>query len=278
MSALKPTDSKVTDRDAHVALVRASSLAHRPGIVILDEDLATLTSLTGSSTASHSQVAMLERQGDLRRVRRGAYVLADSAGVVRVGLLDLIDALTPKPYLVTAGRALQFHELSDQHFRRVHVLSPRQLRSWSWSGDTVRYARTDRSLRGDSIRTRKTRAQVATPERAIADSLAYPGWGVTLAQVVEALDNMLSRDPRFGDSLAGETAAYGSQALARRLGFLVSRLANDDAARPFLPLRGTSKAATPLRTGAPNIGPIDRTWNVRENVDITRLTQHRRVM
>jgi predicted transcriptional regulator of viral defense system len=223
-------------------------------------------------------VETLEREGYLQRVRRGAYVLGDPAGAVRAGLLDLIAALTPKPYLVTAGRALQFHELSDQHFRRVHVLVPKQLRSWSWRGDVVRYSRIDRPLRRGSTRTRKTKAHVAMPDRAIADSLAHPSWGVTLPQVVEALDIMLAREPRFADQLAGEVVAYDNHALARRLGFLVSHLAGDDAARPFLPLRGNSKAATPLRAGARAAGPIDHTWSVRENVDITRLLQHRRIM
>jgi predicted transcriptional regulator of viral defense system len=274
--AVSQAGSKV--RKGYVALVRASALARRPGIVLLDEDLDALNTLTGSRSASHSLVAMLEREGHLQRVRRGAYVLGDPAGGVRAGLLDLIAALTPKPYLVTAGRALQFHELSDQHFRRVHVLVPKQLRAWSWRGDVVRYARTDRSLRGDSTRTRKTRAQVATPPRAIADSLARPSWGVTLPQVVEALDIMLAREPSFADQLAGEVVPYDSHSLARRLGFLVSRLADDDAARAFLPLRGDSKAVTPLRVGAQTAGPIDHTWSVRENVDIGRLLQHRRIM
>ena len=182
-------------QEAYAHLVRASSLAGRPGIVILDEDLSALHPPDGSATAVHSLLAAVEREGYLRRVRRGAYVLVDSAGGIRTGLLDLVAAVTPKPYLLTAGRALQFHELSDQHFRRVHVLVPTQLRSWSWRGDEVRYSRTDRSLRGASTRTQKTRANVATAERAIADSLAHPKWGVTLTQVVEALDTLLGRDP-----------------------------------------------------------------------------------
>jgi len=261
--------SSVQETYAH--LVRASSLAGRPGIVILDEDLSALGPLAGSATAVHSLLATVEREGYLRRVRRGAYVLVDSAGGVQTSLLDLIAALTPKPYLLTAGRALQFHELSDQHFRRVDVLVAGQLRSWSWRGDEVRYSRTDRSLRGASTRTQKTRANIATAERAIADSLAHPKWGVTLTQVVEALDTLLSRDPVSAERLAGEIAAHDSHALARRLGFLVARLAGADAARPFLPLRGQSKAATPLRTGAPAAGPIDPTWHVQQNVDLEAL-------
>ncbi len=244
---------------------------------MLDDDLPVLDELTGSRAESHELIAALERDGRLRRVRRGAYALVDPAGGVRAGLLDLIAALTPRPYLVTAGRALQFHDLSDQHFRRVHVLVPRQLRSWSWRGDEVRYARTDKPLRGVATRTRKTTAHVATPERAIADSLGHPAWGVTLAQVVGALDIMLARDPTFADRLAGEIAGRDSHALARRLGFLVSRLAGEDAARGFLPLRGDSKAATALRAGTDGSGPIDQIWRVRENADVERLVEHRRV-
>jgi predicted transcriptional regulator of viral defense system len=262
-------------REAYARLVRASSLAGRPGIVILDQDLPALGSSDGSKTGSHSLLAAVEREGYLRRVRRGAYVLVDSAGGVRTGLLDLIAALTPEPYLVSAGRALQFHELSDQHFRRVHVLVGTQLRSWSWRGDEVRYSRTDRSLRGASTRTRKTKANIATPERAIADSLAHPKWGVTLTQAIEALDTLLNRDPASADRLAGEIAAHDSHALARRLGFLVAHLAGEDAARPFLALRGQSKAATPLRTGAPATGTIDSTWHVQENVELEQLIRPR---
>lgn len=263
-------------QNAHVVLSRAAALAGRAGIVVLDEDIVALDEVTGSRSRSHSLVERLERADRVRRVRRGVYVLVDATGGVRVGVLDLIAALTPNRYLVTGGRALQFHELTDQHFRRVHVLVAGQMRSWSWRGDDVRYVRTERSLRG-WVRTRKTRARIASPPCAIADSLGHPRWGVTLAQVVEALDTMLTRDPDFADALAAEVVRQDSHALARRLGFLVSKLAGAEAARPFLPLRGDSKAATPLQAGGPSDGPIDRSWQLRVNVDLERLLQHREV-
>ena len=272
MAAVHTASSRT--QDAFVRLSRATVLAGRPGAVVLDEDLPALS---GGRRQGHELIAALEREGRLRRVRRGAYVLVDSTGGVRIDLLDLVAALTPDPYLVTGGRALQFHELTDQHFRRVHVLTPMQLRPWSWRGDDIRYVRTDKSLRGASTRTRRSRARVATPERAIADSLANPQWGVTLSQVVEALDAMLDRDPGFPDRLASELAVLGNHALARRLGFLVARIASPDAARVFLTLRGRSNAATPLQAGGASEGPIDPTWSVRENVEVGRLLQHREV-
>lgn len=262
---------------AHVRLSRLASLAGRPGIVVLDEDVADLDELAESRPRSHAILERLERAGRIRRVRRGVYALVDVTGGVRVGILELIAASTPDPYLVTGGRALQFHGLTDQHFRRVHVLTPSQLRSWSWRGDEVRYVRTEAALQGGAVRTRKTRARVATPARAIADSLSHLRWGVTLAQIVEALDAMLGRDPDFADVLAVEVARRDNHALARRLGFLVSHLAGPNAARPFLALLGDSKAATPLQAGAEAIGPIDTRWQVRINVDLERLLQHREV-
>jgi predicted transcriptional regulator of viral defense system len=209
-------------------------------------------------------------------VRRGTYVLVDAGGNVRVDVLNLIAALTSEPYLITAGRALQFHDLTDQHYRLVVVLVSRQARSWSWRGETIRYSRTDRNIKSAAARTRKTRAAIATPERALADSLAHPNWGVTLAQVAEALDAMLRRDRGSADRLAAVVAQGYGHALARRFGFLVSHLADAATARGFLPLRGRGKAATKLLSGGPDDGAIDSLWGVRENVDVSRLTQHRR--
>lgn len=260
--------------DPIVRLARAAALAARPDVLLVDPDLRALELSPGEARALLGQ---LERTGRIRRVRRGAYVFVDRTGNVRADLLDLIAALTPQPYLMTGGRALQFHDLTDQHFRRVHVLVPHQLRPWSWRGDEVRYVPTDASLRRGATRARAASARVATPERAIADSLRHPRWGVTLAQVVEALDTLLGPEPAFADALAHEVARGGGHALARRLGLLVSHLADSDAARGFLPLRGESKAATPLLAGAPAAGPIDPTWRVRVNVDLDRLLQHREV-
>lgn len=266
--------SRMTPHEALTGLARAAALAGRPDVVVLDEDLDALGL---PFRDAHARVNRLAREGRIRRVRRGAYVLVDRTGHASVGLLDVVAALTPQPYLVTGGRALQFHELTDQHFRRVHVLVPHQLRSWSWRGDEVRYVPTAGSLRRGAARARRSRARIAVPERAIADSLRHARWGVTLAQVVEALDTMLARDAGFADRLAIEVARQDSHALARRLGLLVSRLAGPDAARGFLPLRGASRAATPLQTGGAPAGPIDAVWQVRVNVELERLTQHREV-
>jgi len=260
---------------AYAALYRVSVLAGRPGVALADEDLAALDELSGARSRTRALIGRLEKAGRLRPVRRGAYTLVDAGGNTRVGPLDLVAALTPRPYAVTAGAALQFHNLTDQHFRLVVVLVETQLRSWSYRGQTVKYAKTARKIAGATTRTRKTRAAIASPARAIADSLDHPSWGVTLAQTSEALDHMMRRDPAFPDTLAVEVAERYSHAVARRFGVLVTELIDSSAARSFLPLRGRSKAAVNLLPSGPEEGPVDPTWGVRINVGLAIATQHR---
>jgi predicted transcriptional regulator of viral defense system len=241
----------------------------------LDADLAALDASFGSRARIHALIARLEKAGRLQPVRRGAYTMVDAGGNTRAGILDLVAALTPKPYAVTAGAALQFHGLTEQHFRLLVVLVNTQLRPWSYRGQAIRYVRTSRKLAGIGTRSRKTTAAIANPARAVADSLDHPAWGVTLPQVAEATDRLLKRDPAFADTLASEIAEHYGHALARRFGFLITALAGADAARPFLLLRGSSKAAAKLLAPGPDRGPVDTTWGVRINVDRSVLTQHR---
>jgi predicted transcriptional regulator of viral defense system len=258
----------------YTALYRASVLAGRPGVVVAERDFEMLDQISGSRTRTRALVRRLETAGRARSVRRGAYTLVDAAGNTRATALDLVAALTPKPYLVTAGAALQFHELTDQHFRLVVVLARTQLRDWTYRGQQMRYVRTDRKLSGASTRSRRTSAVIASPAIAVADSLDHPSWGVTIAQVAEAIDRMRDRDRGFPDELASEVAEHYGHALARRLGVLVTALAGQNAARAFLPLRGRSKVAAKLLAGGPDTGPVDTTWGVRLNIDLGVATQH----
>jgi predicted transcriptional regulator of viral defense system len=270
MSAL----AQDSEERVYSALYRASVLAGRPGVVVAERDFEMLDQISGSRTRTRGLVRRLETAGRVRSVRRGAYTIVDAAGNTRATALDLVAALTPKPYLVTAGAALQFHELTDQHFRLMVVLARTQLRGWTYRGQQVRYVRTDRKLSGASTRSRRTSAAIASPAVAVADSLAHPSWGVTIAQVAEAIDRMRDRDRGFPDELASEVADHYGHALARRLGVLVTALAGPNAARAFLPLRGRSKVAAKLLAGGPDTGPFDTTWGVRLNIDLGVATQH----
>ena len=268
-----------TAEDALTALSRAAARAGRPAIVLLAEDLPTADRVTGSRVRTHKLIQQLEEVGRLRPVRRGVYVIASLTGVVEIDLLALIDVVTPKPYLVTAGRALAFHGLSDQFFRTTVVLHVRKLTDWAWRGERTHYARvhSGRLWGGSDTRlAQRGRVRMATPERAVLDSVAQPEWGVSLAQVTEALDIAVARDPGFAGHLAAQSARYGNASVSRRLGLLVSYLYGAEMAAPFLPLRGTSRGPIVLVPSGERGGLIDKDWGIRVNANLEDLSDHRR--
>jgi predicted transcriptional regulator of viral defense system len=194
-----------------------------------------------------------------------------------VSALELVAAASSSKHLVTGGTALSEAGLSDQSFRTLTALVASEIRGWKWQGVEVRYFTVpEPEIWGADIRhLGRFSLNLARPERAILDSLSRPGLGVPLAQVVEALDIALARAGDFAETLARAAARYGGPFLARRLGFIVERLAGPVAATAFTALIGRSRRTTLLLPGGPAAGPIDARWRVMENVDFDLLTNHR---
>jgi predicted transcriptional regulator of viral defense system len=267
-----PLSERPLSERAFVALNRRALDAERHPVVRLDEDMRALDAATGSRRGGRDALRQLVRDGRLRRVRRGVYLLVAPTGSTDVRVLSLIDAVTPRPYLITAGRALAELGLSDQHFFRVTVLTSHRLREWSWQGDEVHYA----MLAPERIWGPCTPdgPLLARPERAILDCLANPRWGVSLAQTAEAIDRALP-DRTSPKRLSQAAERYGSAAVARRLGYLLELLHGPDAAEPLLALRGRSHAHVLLSSSAPDRGPTSPRWGLRINVDPDALVAHR---
>jgi predicted transcriptional regulator of viral defense system len=267
-----PISKRPLSERAFVALNRRAIDAGRHPVVRLDEDMKALDVATGSRRRSQDALRQLTRDGRMRRVRRGVYLLVAPTGSTDVRVMSLIDAVTPRPYLITAGRALAEFDLSDQHFFHVVVLTSHRLGDWSWQGDEVRYALVaPERIWGVSI---LNGSQIALPARAFLDCLANPRWGVTPAQTAEALDRAVP--DRTSPAHLGQAAErYGNAAVARRLGYLLELLHGPDAAAPLLPLRGRSHAHVLLAPSASDQGPTSPRWGLRVNVDPDALLAHR---
>lgn len=273
-SSATPIAERPLSERAFIALNRNAFKTGRHPVVRLDEDMHALDAATGSRRRSQDALRQLRRDGRLRRVRRGVYLVVAATGSIEARVLPLVDAVTPRPYLITAGRALAEFGLSDQHFFRVIVLTCHRLANWSWQGDEVRYALlAPERIWGLSA---PDGPQIALPERAILDCLANPRWGVTLAQTVEALDRAVP-DRTTPEDLAVAAKRYGNAAVARRLGYLLELLRGPDAAAPLLDLRGRSHAHTLLASSTPAQGPTDPHWGLRINVDPDALLAYRLV-
>jgi len=269
--AIPPSERPLAER-AFIALNRRARSEGRYPVVLLSADMQVLDHATGARRRSHDALRQLAADGRLRQIRRGTYVLGAPTGGTDARLLDIVDAITPRPYLVSGGRALAESGLSDQHFFRIVVLSTRRLAGWSWQREDVQYVQRSMGriwgeLSGDG-------PSVARPERAILDCLADPRFGVSLPQSAEAIDRAL----RMGlptSRLAKAARRYETAAVSRRLGFVVELLAGPAAAAPLLKLRGTSHRYVALSPFAASDGPADATWRVRVNVDPDVLVAHR---
>jgi predicted transcriptional regulator of viral defense system len=231
------------------------------------EDWPLVDAVTGSRSASQQLIFRLNRANLLRQVKRGAYVVRPRSRSLAISALELVGALERGRHLVTAGKALEYDRLSDQSYRTIVVLTPSQQRGWEWQGERVVYVLQPlhKIWGGRQLKPAIAPTWIARPGRAILDSLAHHRWGVSLSQVIEATEKALE-DPRFPERLAQAAARFGNAAVARRLGFILSRIAGENAASPFRALIGTSRALTPLDPTGPKGGYTHPEWRLRENV------------
>ena len=245
---------------------RAAVDAGRPGICIPSVDLDALTQVAGSRWAAQSAIKRLAASGRVVRPRRDLLVLPDTTGLLGVDLPDLIEAVTPRPYLITAGRALEHHDLTDQHFFNVIVLTPGQHEPLSFRGQTATFLGTDaRNIWGWE---RSSGPRYAKPARAIVDALNHPRYAVTLTQAIDALLLAVSRDDRFMDQLYATVARFDSPAVARRVGLVVERFVSPEAAEPFRIRIGKNRAPVLLRPRGKRSGELDETWRVLVNAAV----------
>jgi predicted transcriptional regulator of viral defense system len=253
---------RVEDR-VLVELHRAAALAGRGGIVVPSEDLEVADRQTGSHARTKDAISRLLKANKVVAVRKDLLVLPDATGRVTVTIPELVDVVAPEPYLITGGRALQHHHLTDQHFFSVAVLVPTRVSTFAYRGERAVFLATDPKRiwgwQGGE------RPRIATPERVILDVLSNTRYSVPFSQALTALNLEVQRHPGFLERLESSVRRFESHAAARRVGLLVDRLFGPDAAAPFRELIGASRTPVLLRRGADTQGPIDPTWRVIVN-------------
>lgn len=246
-----------------VELQRAAALAGRPGIAVPSQDLDIADGLTGSRARSQEALGRLARKGQVTAVRRDLLVLPDVTGRITAGLAQLIDTVAPEPYLITGGRALEHHHLTDQHYFSVPVLVAARVTMLTYRGERAVFLPTNRDRIWGWVD--EERPRYGTPERVIVDVVDSPRYRVTFSQSVSALNRAVRRDPEFLSRLVEVLRRFRSAAAARRVGLLVDRLFGADAAAPFRVLIGQSRTPVLLRRGGLTDGQVDPTWRVVVN-------------
>lgn len=254
-------------------LHRAAGNAGRPGVAVPSVDIDQVAERTGDRRAVEQSLLRLTSTGRIARVRRDLLVLPDAAGLLNVDLVDVVDAIAPRPYLITGGRALERFNLTDQHYFGVVVLVPTENRPLRYRGQTATFFRTDPTNIWGWENDDKPR--YALPERALVDVINHPRYGVSLTQSISALKIAVAHDSEFLDRLHAAVRLYGagpkghgSRSAARRIGLVVDRLFGRDASQPFLELIGANRKPILLRSGGSSSGEVDTTWRVVVNTAI----------
>ena len=255
----------LTEDQVLVELYRAAALAGRPSIAIPSLDLEVAENLNGRESALKA-ISRLAKTNRITSVRKDLLLLPDPTGRITVGIADLIDTVSPQPYLITGGRALEHHDLTDQHFFAVAVLVPSQVTPFAFRSERARFLVTNEKFIwgwGDD------RPQYATPERAVLDVLNSARFGVSFSQALSSLNLGAHCDPKFLERLAASARRLGSDSASRRIGLIVDTLFGSDAAAPFVELIGESRTPVLLRRGGVTTAPIDSKWRVIVNASTT---------
>ena len=243
-----------------VEMQRASRLANRDGIVVPSLDLFVADQRTGSRKLTKSAINRLVKAGKVRTVRRDLLVLSNVTGQFVVGVSELIGAIAPWPYMITGGRALQEYKLTDQHYFSTTVLVPSRVSKFEYDGEKAVFiaATKDKIWGWKNVR----KLHIATPDRAIIDSLSSSRYNVSFSQALTALNLAIQGNSKFLEELISSTRRYGSHSLARRIGFLISQLVGHDAAEPFGDMIGFSRTPVLLRPGGRIDGVLDTKWRL----------------
>lgn len=216
---------------------------------------------------SSADVRRLVRSGWLRRVGRGHYTIASRPVVASDDRLRLATALYGgEPHYVSWWAALSHHGLTEQDPLRIAVAVTRRHRD-----RRVGPLRVDPVVQGSGRfygqeawkNDQGGQLWIASPEKAIIDSLDRPDLGGGLREVVKALGST-GYDPARLVALARR---HPSEALVARLGYLLTVLdspVRDDLCDVIR--RRRPPVRLDIESGAGDVAIVDPTWRVLDTI------------
>ncbi len=249
--------------------------------VDLQADAAWLATITGQPRK------LLWRLADKQvahRLQNGRY-LVDRRAIPRsgpaVGSLDglagfLLERLDTRPYYLSWHSALWRYALVDQQSRQVQVALQGVKRNAYFGSFSVQFIKvTERKFfDGRNYTEREAGAvPVASPEKALIDSLDRPALAGGMAVAVTALRRAHARGLIDPERLVATAIRFDSPTLCRRLGFFMERY-GIPGAEPLLRYLGKGYAVA-LQPGGgvdDDAGPVDTRWGVRLDRTLLRAT------
>lgn len=220
-----------------------------------------------AAQVSSADVRRLLRSGWLRRVGRGHFTIASRPMVASDDRLRLATALyAAEPHYISWWAALSYHGLTEQDPLHISVAVTRRHRDRRVGPLRIHpVIQSHGRFYGQEARKNDLGGElwIASPEKAIIDSLDRPDLGGGLREVVKTLGTT-GYDPARLGALARR---HPSEALVARLGYLLTVL--DSPVRDDL-LDLVRRRRPPVRldieSGPGGVAIVDSTWRVLDTI------------
>jgi predicted transcriptional regulator of viral defense system len=223
--------------------------------VMTTSDLARITGM--ASPSLNMFLHRLQKRGAIERLERGKYYLAESPP-------ESLASSMVSPSYISFLYALSFHQLTAQIPRQIVVVSLWSRTGVDLEGYRIKFMKMKKSRFFGMERTRvggRYFATVATVEKAILDSLAYPSH-CPVAEAAHAISAGLDEGVLNMDLLADMAERFGSCAAAKRLGYLAG-LSGADLFGRLGPM--VNPRYDLLNPGLPPKGPRNARWRLTIN-------------
>lgn len=221
-----------------------------------------VVSLCGwSRNRTYNTLVSLERKGILTRIKRNSYAITDelATNIFRIATEAV------KPSYISFWTALSRYGFTEQQVMTVQLVSPRQVAGFSAG-----------PFRIEVVKFKPSRFYgyksadgfvIAEPEKALVDSLAYPGLCGGMGEFAKCLRTAWPGldKKKFTEYLL----KFNNKSIVSRAGHLIEYMGlYYEQAGSLIGYR--SPGFVRLDTGAKKAGPYDNKWNVLVNVDIGR--------
>lgn len=226
--------------------------------VVTTPDLAKIAGASGPGL--NTFLHRLGRRGALERLERGKYYLAD------VPVAALASSIVSPSY-ISFLYALSLHHLTTQVPREIAVASRISRREVALGGHRIRFVRLRRDRFFGMERARAAgqyMVTVATAEKAILDSLAYPAH-CPVAEAAGAVSLAISEKRLDAGRIVDMARRFGSSVAAKRLGHVADE-SGVDLFRGLKPL--VNSRYDPLNPHLPPEGPRSAKWRLIINEEV----------
>ncbi len=193
-------------------------------------DATSVALKTDRSTAAQT-LARWNRQGWIRRVRRGLYVPVPVTASRMDRVIEDAWILIPEVFgsaYVGGATAAHHWDLTEQLFRTLFVFTTRPVRDTDQTIEgvpfSVHHIPDDHFFGTRSVWRGGVKVQVSDVDRTVVDLLNAPGIGGGGRHVAECVAAYFQRDDANGDRLIEYAERLGNGAVFKRLGFLAEWL------------------------------------------------------